>query len=92
MNKQRMIKMLGEAKQAALAAGLYNQTINQLDQTSFPTEGTQNLIGQLILASAVEESGSSIGMSLDKLEGLALEISEVADSIKCVAANLPNTE
>ena len=48
------------------------------------TEGTQNLIGQLILASAIEESGSSIAMSLDKLEGLAQEVSELARAAKMI--------
>ncbi|KKN24852.1 hypothetical protein LCGC14_0890920, partial [marine sediment metagenome] len=47
-------------------------------QQMMVSEGTQNLIGQLILACAIEESGSSISMSLDKLDKLATELGEVA--------------
>lgn len=67
MNKQRMTKMLECAKSAIAAAGLGS--------------GHNDLVGQLILASAIEESGSSISMSLDKLDGLTLEISEIARAI-----------
>ncbi len=72
MNKQRMIRMLTIAKEAMIETDLAAPGL---------TEGTQNLIGQLILASAIEESGSSISMSLDKLDGLTLEISEIARAI-----------
>lgn len=78
MQRQRMIKMLREAMAAVGEAGLYNQTINHGDQSLCPTDGTQNLIGQLIMASAIEESGSSISLSLDKLEKVAVELGEIA--------------
>ena len=64
MNKQRMIKMLECAQSAISAAGL--------------SPSHTELVGQLILASAIEESGSSIAMSLDKLEKVAQELGEVA--------------
>lgn len=57
MSRQVMIGMLKDAKEAVATAGLYNYVVNQLDQTSFPTEGTQNLIGQLIMAAAIEQAG-----------------------------------
>lgn len=68
MNKQRMIKMLECAQSAIAAAGL--------------GAGHDELISSLILASAIEESGSSISMSLDKLEKVALELGDVASAIR----------
>jgi len=68
MNKQRMIKMLEQAKSAIEAAGF--------------GPGHTELVGQLILASAIEESGSSISMSLDKLERVAMELGDVATAIR----------
>ncbi len=84
MNKQRMIKMLNDALGAVTEAGLTNgNVITKGDETFVSvTEGTQNLVGQLILAASIEESGSSIGMSLDKLEQVAQELGEIASSIK----------
>ncbi len=73
MNKQRMIRMLNVADEAIDESKVI---VNPSDVTA-----KQTLIGQLILASAIEESGSSISMSLDKLDGLTLEISEIARAI-----------
>ena len=70
MTKQRMVKMLTMAKEA----------IHETDLGC--RSDTQNLIGQLILASAIEESGSSVSLSLDKLERLALELGDVATAIR----------
>ncbi len=67
MQKQRMIRMLKDATEA----------VNEADLAS-----TQNLIGQLILASAIEESGSSISLSLDKLDKLAMELGSVATMLR----------
>ncbi len=64
MNKQRMTRMLSDATNAIQAAGF--------------GPGHTELVGQLILASAIEESGSSISMSLDKLDALAVELGEIA--------------
>ena len=63
-----MTKMLNDAKDAIAAAGFGS--------------GHTELVGQLILASAIEESGSSIGMSLDKLEKVAVELGDVATAIR----------
>ena len=68
MNKQRMTEMLECAKSAIAAAGL--------------GAGHNDLVGQLILASAIEESGSSISMSLDKIDDLARELGNMATSIR----------
>jgi len=78
MNKQRMIKVLEDAKGAVEAAGF--------------GPGHTELVGQLILASAIEEVGSSVSLSLDKLEGVALELGDVAKAIRMIAANLPGVE
>ena len=72
MNKQRMIRMLTIAKEAVAEV--------ELDRAG--DAGFQNLVGQLILASAIEESGSSVSLSLDKLDGLALEIGSVATMLR----------
>jgi len=72
MNKQRMIRMLTIAKEAVAEV--------ELDRAR--DAGFQNLVGQLILASAIEESGSSVSLSLDKLDGLALEIGSVATMLR----------
>ena len=69
MNKQRMIKMLECARDAITAAGLGAGHHN-------------DLVGQFILASAIEESGSSVSMSLDKLEKVAVEIGSVATMLR----------
>lgn len=79
MQKQRMIRMLKDATEAVNAA--------ELNPTLFSggapiTEGTQNLIGQLILASAIENSGSLISDSLDKLDKLAMELGSVATMLR----------
>ncbi len=68
MNQQRMTKMLEQAKGAIEAAGL--------------GRGHNDLVGQLILASAIEESGSSISMSLDNLDKLAMELGSVATMLR----------
>ncbi|KKL77280.1 hypothetical protein LCGC14_2036450 [marine sediment metagenome] len=83
MQKQRMIKMLGFAREAVNEAGLFGTLVQQTSDgpATSVTEGTQNLIGQLILASAIESSGSSISLSLDKLDKLALELSAVSAAI-----------
>ena len=84
MQKQRMIKMLKDAKEAVDEAELFCTLIQRAQDGSAIvaiTEGTQNLIGQLILASAIEESGSSISLSLDKLDKLALELGAVSAAI-----------
>ena len=70
MNKQRMIKLLQDTKEAVKAADIVGSN-----------DAKAGLIGQLMLASAIEESGSSISMSLDKLEGLALELGGIATAI-----------
>ncbi len=72
MNKQRMIRMLTIAKEAVAEVGL-----DRADDAGF-----QNLVGQLILASAIEESGSSVSLSLDKLERVAVELGDVATAIR----------
>lgn len=77
MHKRRMIKMLEDANAALECVGFQNDT---------------GLIGQLILASAIESSGSLVSDSIDKLDKLALELGSVADSISTVAANLPKTD
>lgn len=84
MNKQRMIKMLETARAAVNEADLFGTLVQHtLDgNVMVVTEGTQNLIGQLILASAIEESGSSVSLSLDKLEKVAVELDEVATAIR----------
>lgn len=84
MNKQRMIRMLTIAKEAIAAVELitFNARESFDSAPSAISEGTQNLIGQLILASAIEESGSSVSMSIDKLDDLARALSEVAVAIK----------
>ncbi len=71
MKKQRMIKML---KDATAAVGEAAITANY--------DAKANLIGQLILASAIEGSGESISMSLDKLEKVAMELGDVATAIR----------
>lgn len=83
MNKQRMIKMLKDAREAVNETDLFTTLIQSRGSISeyALTEGTQNLIGQLILASAIEESGSSISLSLDKLDKLAQELGEVVTAI-----------
>ena len=94
MQKQRMIRMLQDARAAVDEAGLFCNLIQHTSDGSAisVTEGTQNLIGQLILASAIEESGSSISLSLDKLESLAQELGVVGAAIVMVAANMPPAE
>lgn len=84
MQKQRMIKMLKDARAAVDEAGLYGTLVQHTSDGNVMsvTEGTQNLIGQLILASAIEESGSSISLSLDKLDRLTVELGEMADAIR----------
>lgn len=85
MNKQRMIKMLTNAKEAVDAVELAIMHVSPRapdGQQMMLSEGTQNLIGQLILASAIEEAGTSISMSVDKLDGLANALSEVGVAIK----------
>ncbi len=77
MHKQRMIRMLEDAKDAVVAAGLASATATRTEGEVM-SEGDNALIGQLILASAIENSGSLISDSLDKLDKLALELSEVA--------------
>lgn len=83
MNKQRMIKMLKDAKEAIAATELATTLMQSKGGISeyVISEGTQNLIGQLILASAIEESGSSIGLSLDKLDKVAQEFGDIATAI-----------
>ncbi len=68
MNKQRMTKMLECARGALDAAGY--------------GPGHTELMSSLILASAIEESGSSVSMSLDKLEKVAVEIGSVATMLR----------
>lgn len=84
MQKHRMIKMLKDAKEAVAAVELSTTLMQSRGSISeyVITEGTQNLIGQLILASAIEESGSSIGLSLDKLDTLALEFGGITKAIR----------
>ncbi len=88
MQTQRMIKMLQDAREAVDEAGLFGTLLQQMKvdgeivNEASVTEGTQNLIGQLIIASAIEESGSSISMSLDKLEKVAQELGEIAGVIE----------
>ncbi len=65
MNQQRMTKMLECARGALDAAGY--------------GPGNTELMSSLILASAIEESGSSISMSLDKL---AMELGSVATMLR----------
>ncbi len=67
MNQQRMTKMLECARGALDAAGY--------------GPGNTELMSSLILASAIEESGSSISMSLDNLTGIAVELGSIASSI-----------
>lgn len=83
MKKQRMIEMLKDAREAVNETDLFTTLIQSRGSISeyVLTEGTQNLIGQLILASAIEESGSSISLSLDKLDKLAQELGEVVTAI-----------
>ncbi|KKL79102.1 hypothetical protein LCGC14_2018180 [marine sediment metagenome] len=83
MQKQRMIRMLEDARSAVNAADLFSTLVQPTSGEDIlaVTEGTQNLIGQLILASAIEESGSSISLSLDKLDKLALELGAVSAAI-----------
>ena len=76
MQKQRMIRMLKDAREAINEAGL--TTVSVQGGSMAMTEGTQNLIGQLILASAIESSGSLVSDSIDKLDKLAMELGEVA--------------
>ena len=76
MDKQRMVKMLKDAKEAVAAVEL--TAVNNHAGVFSITEGTQNLIGQLILASAIESSGSLVSDSIDKLDKLAQELGEVA--------------
>jgi len=54
MSKQRMVEMLTQAKEAVDEASL-NPTF--LSHTDPITEGTQTLIGQLVLAAAIENAG-----------------------------------
>ena len=83
MNKQRMIRMLKVAKEAVIEAELDTfHPAAAAGMTAPITEGTQNLIGQLILAAVIDESGSSISMSLDKLEKVAVEIGDIATAIR----------
>lgn len=84
MNKQRMIRMLEDAREAVDNANLFTTLARQTSDGPIMsvTEGTQNLIGQLILASAIESSGSSISLSLDKLEKVAVELGDVATAIR----------
>lgn len=72
MNKQRMVRMLTMAKEA----------IHETDLSLVSSSVPPNLIGQLILASAIEESGSSVSLSLDKLEKVAVELGDVATAIR----------
>ncbi len=81
MHKQRMIRMLEDARAAVGVTDLATTLVSPdaPDGRQFMvTEGTQNLIGQLILASAIENSGSLVSDSIDKLDKLALELGEVA--------------
>lgn len=84
MTKQRMIKMLETARAAVNEADLFDMLVRHTSDGNamVVTEGTQNLIGQLILASAIEESGSSVSLSLDKLEKVAAELGDVATAIR----------
>ena len=84
MDKQRMIKVLNDVRQAVGEADLFNTLLQSTSNGDImvPTEGTQNLIGQLVLAAAIEESGSSISMSLDKLDKLAMELGSVATMLR----------
>lgn len=84
MNKQRMVRMLQDAREAVTAVELITcHTHTKFGTTTEAiTEGTQNLIGQLVLASAIENSGSLISDSLDKLDKLAQELGEVASAIR----------
>jgi len=52
MSKSRMIDMLSDARRAVHDAG-------------FAPDDSKELMGHLILASAIEESGSSVSKSLD---------------------------
>ncbi len=84
MNKQRMIRMLKNAKEAMVKAGVLNTKVADHERDELAVEwtpGSRELIGQLILASAIEESGSSISLSLDKLDKLALELGAVSAAI-----------
>lgn len=81
MNKQRMIRMLENAREAVAATDLATTLVSPNapeGRQMTLTEGTQNLIGQLILASAIESSGSLVSDSIDKLDKLAQELGEVA--------------
>lgn len=84
MNKHRMVKMLQNAREAVDEVGLFGTLVQHTSDGNVVavTEGTQNLIGQLILASAIEESGSSVSLSLDKLEKIAVGLDEVATAIR----------
>ncbi len=83
MQKQRMIRMLEDARAAVNAADLFSSLVSVTSDGNIltVTKGTQNLIGQLILASAIEEAGSSISLSLDKLDALALELGAISAAI-----------
>lgn len=94
MQKQRMINMLKDAKEAVAAVELSTTLMQSRGSISeyVITEGTQNLIGQLILAGAIESSGSMVSDSIDKLDKLAQELGSVAAALVMIAANIPDTE
>ena len=64
LSKQVMTGMLKDAKEAVDEAGLNPTALSHTDPI---TEGTQNLIGQLIMAAAIEESGRSIATALNNI-------------------------
>jgi len=55
MSKQVMIGMLNDAKQALHDTGLMSGTLLS-DREHVVDEGTKNLIGQLIMAAAIEKA------------------------------------
>lgn len=76
MSRQRMIDMIVDAKQALHDTGLLSGKLTS-EGGNVMDEGTKNLIGQLIMAVAIEESDSST--SLDRI---ANALNNVASRIR----------
>ena len=66
MNQQEMIRVLMDAKAAVDAVA--------------PGPDNTELVGQLILASAIEEAGSATALSLTKAGGAIIELSRAIRS------------
>ena len=66
MSKQKMINMLVNAKLALHDTGLMSGTLLS-DREHVVDEGTKNLIGQLIIAAAIEEFGTEMTKALNNV-------------------------